>query len=259
MSNIFMKVAIVEDEERAANRLKQLLFEIDPTVEVIAEMETVREVVAYDWASSGVQLLFLDIHLADGSSFEIFEEVEIDLPVIFTTAYDQYALEAFQINSVDYLLKPIDSTKLRHAIEKWQKWYQNPEKILQPQLEKLMESLAGRKTYSQNLLVAQKHKLVPVAVSDFALFYIENGVVRGVTFDQQTYFPEQNMDELEAMLDSSLFYRANRQMILNQKSITGIESFFNSRLLVSTNPSIEEDILISKAKAREFKNWLKGE
>ena len=122
-----------------------------------------------------------------------------------------------------------------------------------------MESLAGRKTYSLNLLVAQKHKLVPVAVSDFALFYIENGVVRGVTFDQQTYFPEQNMDELEAMLDSSLFYRANRQMILNQKSITGIESFFNSRLLVSTNPSIEEDILISKAKAREFKNWLKGE
>lgn len=254
-----MKVAIVEDEERAVNRLKQLLFEVDPTVEVIAEMETVREVVAYDWANSDVQLLFLDIHLADGSSFEIFKDVQLDLPVIFTTAYHQYALEAFQINSVDYLLKPVDVKKLRNAMEKWRKWHQNPEKIFQPQLQKLMESLAGKKAYSQNLLVAQKHKLIPVSVSEFAMFYIENSVVRGITFDQQTYFPEQNMDELEVMLDSSVFYRANRQMILNQKCITGIESFFNSRLLISTKPSIEEDIIISKAKAREFKNWLKGE
>lgn len=254
-----MKVAIIEDEERAANRLKQLLTEVDSTIEVVVEMETVREVIAYDWESSEIQLILLDIHLADGSSFEIFKEVTIELPIIFTTAYDQYALEAFQVNSLDYLLKPIDVEKLKKSIEKWKKWYRNPEPNPQPQLEQLLQSLSVKKEYTRNLLVVQKHKLVPVGVSDFALFFIENGVVRGITFDQQTYFPEQNMDELEAILNPAVFYRANRQMILNQKSITGIESFFSSRLLISTTPSIEGDILISKAKARDFKNWVKGE
>ncbi len=253
-----MKVVIIEDEERAANRLKQLLRELDSEIEVVAEMETIREVLAYDWTNTDVQLILLDIHLADGSSFEIFKEITIELPIIFTTAYDEYALEAFQVNSLDYLLKPIDANKLEKALEKWKKWYQSPGQTMQPQLEQLLASLASKKEYTRNLLVVQKHKLVPVEVSNFAIFHIENSIVRGITFDNQTYFPEQNMDELEAILDPSVFYRANRQMIIHQKSITGIESYFNSRLLVSTNPAIDEEITISKAKAREFKNWVKG-
>jgi len=254
-----MKVAIIEDEERAANRLRQLLKDLDKEIEVVVEMETVREVISYDWADTDIRLIFLDIHLADGSSFDIFENISLELPVIFTTAYDQYALEAFQVNSLDYLLKPIVPDKLKIAVEKWEKWYQQPTKSNQPDIDQLMKFLSGKKEYSRNLLVSQKHKLVPVDVADFALFYIENGVVRGLTFDQEAYFPEQNMDELEATLDPEAFYRANRQMILNHKSIIGIESFFNSRLLISTRPAISEDVLISKAKARDFKNWVKGE
>ena len=254
-----MKVAIVEDEERAANRLRQLLKQIDDSIEVAVEMETVREVIAFDWENTDITLIFLDIHLADGSSFEIFEHVNIELPIIFTTAYDQYALEAFQVNSLDYLLKPVDEEKLTRALEKWKKWHQTPQSAPPQEIDRLLKYLANKKEYPRNLLVVQKHKLVPVEVSRFAIFYIENGVVRGITFDQDAYFPEQTLDELEAILDPAIYYRANRQTILNHKSITGIESFFNSRLLISTSPAVEEDILVSKAKAREFKNWVKGE
>ena len=253
-----MKVAIVEDEERAAYRLRQLLSETDPTIEVCAEMETVREVIAYDWEQSEAQLVFLDIQLADGSSFEIFKQISLDLPVIFTTAYDQYALEAFQVNSVDYLLKPIDGDKLEQALEKWKKWYHSAEAASPPNMDKLLEALAAKKTFTRNLLVQHRQKLVPVEVERFAVFYIENGVVRGLTFGEEAYFPEQTLDELELLLDPAMFYRANRQTILHHQAVTGIESYFNSRLLVSTRPSISEDILVSKAKAREFKNWVKG-
>lgn len=254
-----MKVAIIEDEERAASRLAQLLLELDPAIEIVIQMETIREVLAFDWERSGIQLLFLDIHLADGSSFEIFREKSIDLPVIFTTAYDQYALDAFQVNSLDYLLKPVVREKLARALAKWKKWYRKPDEVLQPNLQKLLSAMSLRKEYTKNLLVRQKHRLVPVEVGDFALFMIENGVVRGITFSEEVYFPEQNMDELEALLDPEIFYRASRQVILHQKSITGIESYFNSRLLINTRPALKEEVLVSKAKAREFKNWLKGE
>ncbi|MGB3469085.1 MAG: LytTR family DNA-binding domain-containing protein [Cyclobacteriaceae bacterium] len=254
-----MKVAIIEDEERAANRLKQLLKETDPELEVAAEMETIREVLAFDWQASSVRLIFLDIHLADGSSFEIFKELSIELPIIFTTAYDQYALEAFQVNSLDYLLKPIDKDKLSKALDKWKKWYAKPNEVIQPGLEKLLAALNIKKEYTKNLLVQQKHRLVPVEIGDFALFMIENGIVRGITFDEQLYYPDQNMDELEAILNPQLFYRASRQIILNRRSIAGIESYFNSRLLVTTKPGIKDEILVSKAKAREFKSWVKGE
>ncbi|MEL7148525.1 MAG: LytTR family DNA-binding domain-containing protein, partial [Bacteroidota bacterium] len=127
-----------------------------------------------------------------------------------------------------------------------------------PSMDKLLAALTEKQTYARNLLVNYRQKLVPVAVDDFGLFYIENGVVRGLTFGQEAYFPEQNLDELELMLDPAVFYRANRQTILNHGAITAIESYFNSRLLISTKPVIAEDILVSKAKAREFKNWIKG-
>ena len=253
-----MKVAIIEDEERAANRLRQLLLEVDEQIEVCAEMETVRDVIAYDWSNSGVQLIFLDIHLADGSSFEIFKQITLELPIIFTTAYDQYALEAFQVNSLDYLLKPIDADKLKRAIQKWQKWYSSPKEQSPQAIDKLLEALSAKQIYPRNLLVSHRQKLVPISVGDFGIFYIENGVVRGLTFGKEAYFPEQNLDELEELLDPTKFYRANRQTIIHHNSITGIEPYFNSRLLVTTKPSISEDILVSKAKARDFKNWVKG-
>lgn len=254
-----MRVVIVEDEERAANRLKQLLNEVDNSIEVIAEMETVRDVVTFDWSSSAIELIFLDIHLADGSSFDIFHQISIEVPIIFTTAYDQYALEAFEVNSVDYLLKPIDPNKLKNAIHKWEKWQYKPNNRNTANLNSLIEQLSSKKEYTRNLLVAHKHKLLPIPTEEFAIFYIDNSVIKGVTFAGQQYFPEQNLDELESVLDPKIFYRASRQFILHLNCIVGIESYFNSRLLINTNPQISEEILVSKAKAKEFKNWVKGQ
>ena len=248
-----MKVVIVEDEERAANRLIKLVTGVKPDWEVTKVLQTIREAVLFDWEE--VDLAFFDIQLADGSSFEIFKQTKVNIPIIFVTAYDQYALEAFKVNSIDYLLKPVKEDDLKHAIDKFQD--RAPSK--QTDIESLLQTLQeGPKKYMRNLLVHHKHKLVPMAVNDFAFFFIENGLVKGKTFDNQLYIIDQNLDELEAKLDSNLFYRASRQIILQDKSVAQIESYFNSRLMVTTQPECPAEIIVSKAKAREFKDWIRG-
>ena len=178
-----MKALIVEDEERAANRLSQMLHEISTEVEIVDVIDTVRDAVSYNWRSNHIELIFLDIHLADGSSFEIFDQIDLDIPIIFTTAYDQYALEAFQVNSIDYLLKPIQIENLEEALQKFEKRV-----IKQPQNQEftqLLESLTKKnRSFVKNLLVQSHQKLVPVPVENFGCFYIENGLVKGKTFAQ---------------------------------------------------------------------------
>ncbi|MCR9252238.1 MAG: LytTR family DNA-binding domain-containing protein [bacterium] len=253
-----MNVVIVEDEERAANRLQQLIKAVRPSFEVVAKLETVREAIAYNWDENGVKLVFLDIHLADGSSFEIFKSIQLDIPIIFTTAYDQYALDAFQVNSIDYLLKPIQEESLEEAIIKFEKRLGTNDS----ESEKLSQLIDLFQNKSQanlkNLLVHHKQKLIPVAVEEFAFFFIENGLVKGRTLKNELYILDQNLDELEQSIDSKIFYRANRQIIIRDKCISSIESYFNSRLLVSIHPAAPFEILISKAKAREFKEWVQG-
>ncbi len=249
-----MNVLVIEDEERAANRLIQLLNQIAPGFNVYTNLQSIKEVVSFNWEETDISLIFMDIHLADGSCFEIFKHIDLDVPIIFTTAYDQYAIDAFKVNSVDYLLKPIQEKELNEAILKFQKKTNKEQSI---QLSELISLFQKEDRVSlKNLLVHHKQKLIPVPVDQFGYFYIENGLVKGLTLQNETYFLDQNLDDLENSLDSKLFYRANRQLIIRDQCVAGIEPYFNSRLLVHTSHHLPFEVIISKAKAREFKNWL---
>ena len=249
-----MKAIIVEDEMLAARNLQSILSKLG-TVQVVAVLDSITETV--EWFSYNPQpdLMFLDIHLADGSAFEIFDRTEIRCPVIFTTAYDEYALRAFKVNSIDYLLKPIDSLAVERALKKLQGLTVTDN--MQDAVNKLMASFRATSTFKTHFLVPAKgDKLIPVQAVDIAFFYIDNGLVKAVTFDEKSFRFEHTLDELAEMLDPNAFFRANRQFIISRKAIKDIDLWFNNRLSVNLKIPAPEKILISKARISEFKNWF---
>jgi len=249
-----MRAIIVEDEILAARNLQAILNELG-NVQVIAVLDSITETV--EWFSCNPQpdLMFLDIHLADGSAFEIFDRTEIRCPVIFTTAYDEYALKAFKVNSIDYLLKPIDIVAVQRALKKLQGLTVTDK--MQDAVNQLMASFRATSTWKTHFLVQAKgDKLIPVQAIDIAFFYIDNGMVKAVTFDEKSFRFEHTLDELAEMLDPNIFFRANRQFIISRKAIKDIDLWFNNRLSVNLKIPVPEKILISKARISEFKNWF---
>lgn len=249
-----MRAIIVEDEMLAARNLQTILNELG-NVQVIAVFDSITETV--EWFSCNPQpdLMFLDIHLADGSAFEIFDRTDIRCPVIFTTAYDEYALKAFKVNSIDYLLKPIDTVAVQRALKKLQGLTVTDN--MQDAVNKLMASFRATSTWKTHFLVPAKgDKLIPVQAIDIAFFYIDNGLVKAVTFDEKSFRFEHTLDELAEMLDPNTFFRANRQFIISRKAIKDIDLWFNNRLSVNLKIPAPEKILISKARISEFKNWF---
>jgi two-component system LytT family response regulator len=252
-----MKAIIVEDEILAAQNMKGILKEIG-NLEVIATLESVNEVVAWFTLNEPPDVLFLDIHLADGSAFQIFERIKIDCPVIFTTAYDEYALRAFKVNSIDYLLKPIEITTVKKALEKYS--------LLtghgvgnSNDLQKLMNYFKRNTTYRNNFLVPVKgDKLIPINTGDIAYFFIDFGTVKSFLYDNKTYNMDQTLDEIGDMLNPEMFFRANRQFIISRKAIKDIDLWFNNRLAVNLIVHVPEKILVSKARVPEFKKWFSG-
>ncbi|WP_339651117.1 LytTR family DNA-binding domain-containing protein [uncultured Maribacter sp.] len=251
-----MKVIIVEDELAASDNLSYLLAKINPNIEVIAILDTVTATVDYFSKPHNGVLVFMDIHLADGISFEIFDQVEINIPIIFTTAYDQYALKAFKVNSIDYLLKPIDEEELSDAIDQFNE--QNKQKgIDNLQIENLLQLIQTKPSnFKQTFLVGQGDQLLPVKTSDIAYFFIDTGVVKAVTDHNKSYTLDVKLEEIEEALDPAIFFRANRQFIVRRDAIASIKFHFNSKLLVEVQPPCSERIVVSKAKASEFKNWV---
>ena len=251
-----MKVVIVEDEIAASENLTYILNSIDPSIEVLKVLDSVKSAVAYFIEHTEAELIFMDIHLADGISFEIFEKVTINAPVIFTTAYDQYAIQAFKVNSVDYLLKPIDEEELSQAIEKFKKTV-NIEKPLNNQIEGMLAFLqTNNKTYKASYLVQKRDELIPVRTKDIAYFYIDTGVVKAITFSNESYILNKKLEDIEEELNPKDFHRVNRQFILNRNAVTTINFYFNSKLIINVTPSFNERIVASKAKASDVKNWL---
>jgi len=249
-----MRAIIVEDEMLAARNLQAILNELG-NVQVIAVLDSITETV--EWFSCNPQpdLMFLDIHLADGSAFEIFDRTEIRCPVIFTTAYDEYALKAFKVNSIDYLLKPIDIVAVQRALKKLQGLTVTDK--MQDAVNQLMASFRATSTWKTHFLVPAKgDKLIPVQAIDIAFFFIETGMVKAVTFDEKSFRFEHTLDELAEMLDPNTFFRANRQFIISRKAIKDIDLWFNNRLSVNLKIPAPEKILISKARISEFKNWF---
>lgn len=251
-----MKVVIVEDEIAASENLAYLINAIDSNIEILTVLDSVKSSVDYFSKGTEAELVFMDIHLADGISFEIFDQVTLDIPVIFTTAYDQYAIKAFKVNSIDYLLKPINEEELSESIDKF-KSKLNEGQSSNNQLEGLMQLLSIKnKSYKTTYLVHHRDELLPVKTEDLAYFYIDTGVVKGVTFTNKSYSIDKKLEDIERELNPELFHRINRQFIVNRSAVANVKFYFNGKLILNVNPSFSERIVISKAKASEVKQWL---
>ena len=256
-----MKVLIVEDENLAVKRLQKLLNEMDEQIEVEAVTKSIAETV--DWLNTHPQpdIILLDIELADGQSFEIFNQVEVKSVVIFTTSYNEYALKAFQVNSIDYLLKPIEKEDLNKALNK----YKHLKEIVNRQdketinVELLLKDLHERmntKTYRRRFLVKNGNKFISVDANDIAGFYIDGRLVFFKTFNQKKFIVDYTMEELENLLDPSIFFRINRSCFIAQKSISHIEEHLGSRLFLHVQPQIDKETIVSREKVAAFKEWM---
>lgn len=251
------QILIIEDEVAAGEYLTQLIQKIQPKAEILDILESVE--LAVNWLSNNLtpDLIFLDVQLGDGTCFQIFEQISIGCPVIFTTAHDEYALRAFKLNSIDYLLKPIRQESLKFALDKY---YQlNEEHALSKvkYLEDLMHTqILNRKKPKRSFLVPFRDKLIPMKDTDFAWLTIRNSVVVATLHDDRNFVLDKNLEELENQLDSENFFRANRQFIIARECIREIELYFNGRLLVRTSPVSPTQILISKERVPIFKKWF---
>jgi two-component system, LytTR family, response regulator LytT len=254
-----MKIAIIEDEEMAVQQLKSLLPACIVNADIVAVIDTVEEAVAWLNTRPAVDLLLLDIHLADGSCFAIFQQCKMDIPVVFTTAYDQYAIRAFEMNSIDYLLKPVRTEKLQQALDKFKRLTNRRQLTFdQQQLQLIAHEITKATNYKRHFLIPYKDRLIPVEADEFAWFEIKSGVVRGITFDKKHWLLEETLDELAETLNPETFYRANRQYLVSRKAIKEVEYYFNGRFCLHMMPVAEEPVLISKAKAGRFKDWMAG-
>lgn len=247
-----MKVLIVEDETVAYENLAQMIRSCDPEIEIVANTEGVEQTVR--WLQSNVHpdLIFMDIHLSDGSAFNIFELMEVDVPIIFTTAYDQYAIDAFKVNSVDYLLKPVKPEALAEALAKFRRFSQSDVKMY---LERLME-LRPEARYPERMLLRLKDKLIPIAVENVAFVYTADRSTQVYMNDGVCYTSEKSMEQIASQLDPKQFMRVNKQFLLSRQSVKEITIWFDNRLRVSLTVATPEDVYISKNKSSEFKAWL---
>ena len=246
-----MRAVIIEDETAAARNLQALLRQVDPDIEICATLESIAESVEWMASNSHPDVVFMDIHLADGDSFRIFDLVSIECPIIFTTAYDQYALRAFSVNSIDYLLKPIAQQDLERAMTKLRRLTPSERSEMRRKIDTVVESERPR-----SFLVQVKDRIIPLKVEDVAYFYTSDETVWAYTDDGRTYMINRTLDKLSAVLPPDEFYRANRQFIVSRRSVEDISVWFGSRVAVNVCPEAPERIIVSKERSGEFKRWL---
>ena len=252
-----MKAIIIEDESVAAQALQSLIQEIDPDIEIVTILETIEESVEWFEEQPQPDLVFMDIHLADGSSFAIFDKVEITCPIIFTTAYDEYALKAFEVNSIDYLLKPINKSDLERALNKFQHLTAAAKEQEKASLEGLLAQMGGaKKKYKTCFLIPERDKLIPLATSNIAYIYIDTKTVKAIAMDGHTYYLNQTLDNIMAQLDPEHFFRANRQFIISRQAVKDLSVWFGNKLAVNLSVPVPEKIIVSKARVGEFKTWF---
>jgi DNA-binding LytR/AlgR family response regulator len=250
-----MKVLIVEDEKLAREQLERQLLELDPQIEILAKLDTVKATV--DWLRLHTpDLIFLDIHLADDLSFRIFEQVEVKQPIIFTTAYDQYALQAFKVNSIDYLLKPIDLKDLSQALEQYQQQQQS--NIGAAQLKAILHSFeqARQQPRQERFMVSRGDKILSIPTTDIAYFEGEDRYVFLHTKDGNRYIIDYRLGDLDDLLDPKNWFRLNRSFFASFESIVKIVSLSKSRIKVELAPMAKRDIYVSSANSQKFKKWL---
>lgn len=246
-----MRAVIIEDETAASRNLKVLLASSHPEIDIVATLESVAESVEWFENNAAPDLVFMDIHLADGNAFRIFDGVRISTPIIFTTAYDQYALDAFRVSGIDYILKPIKQEELERAISKFTSLTTAARKEYTERTAEMVE-----RTRTKTILVRIKDKIIPISEEEIAFFYTSEERVSVTTLDGKSYPVEGTLESLYGELGGEQFFRANRQFIISRKAIKDISVWFGSRLALNLTVDTPERIIISKARAAEFKSWL---
>ncbi len=253
-----MKVLIIEDEPLAQQELRRLLIRCDPQVEVVACLDSVEDSVEWLAHSEPPDLIFLDIQLSDGSGFDIFEQVTVAVPVVFTTAYSEYALQAFRVNSVDYLLKPIEEEALGAALQKLNSLKDQlggkNTGFSQQQLDNLLRT--PRQEYKKRFLITLGDRIRYVPVEQIAYFFAEDNTVYLVTQDRKKYVLDYTLDHLETLVDPKLFFRITRKYLSHIAAIGDVSRYFNSRLKVVLVPATDDEILISRVRVPGFLAWL---
>ncbi len=257
-----MKILIVEDEELAVKKLQKTLGAVDSDAEVIGITDSIKATVEWLQTNQQPDLILMDIELSDGQSFEIFNLTEVKSPVIFTTSYDEYALKAFKVNSIDYLLKPIQKEELQTALSKYrqlQTSYSGGESKGEINLESLVKELQQKlqpKEFRKRFLVKHAQKLVSVEIDEIAFFYSDGRLNFFKTTDNKKYVVDYTMDELEEMLDPEKYFRISRSFYVSVNSIDKIDDYFGNRLILQLKPSVDKEALVSREKVTDFKKWM---
>jgi len=250
-----MKILIIEDEPAAVRRLQKLLSEIKPGIEIVGTLSSIETSVDWLLSNPPPEVILMDIHLADGSSFDIFDKVPISSPVIFATAYDEYALKAFKVNAIDYLLKPFKKEELEQALVKLSKDIKKPDET-DDLLRKLTD--AGFIKKAKRILVKMGQTIKLIDLDTVAYFYSRDKISFAVLPGNKRYPLEQSLDQVEQMIDSSHYFRINRQFIVKMEAIEEMIAYSKSRVKLKMNPPTEEDAIVSKERSPEFKKWLVG-
>lgn len=252
-----MNVLILEDEILSAQRAKTLLYEHDPTISVMETIDSVED--AADWLSRNPEpdLMLVDIHLSDGLSFDLFKKIQVKSPVIFITAYDQYAIQAFKINSIDYLLKPLDKAELGFALGKFKALTQERKKMLTSDIQKIMHDFqAFNKKYKSRFLVKFGDNIQFKNTDEIAYFFADDKLTYLVSIEGRRFIIDYKLEQLEDLLDPQFFFRLNRKFVIRVDAVQKIKNLINSRLQVFLKPNFEQEIYVSKDKMIEFKSWL---
>ena len=252
-----IRVAIIEDEPATSRHLKNLLQEAEPGITVLEILNSVSSSIEWLKINSGnCDLLLMDIQLTDGISFEIFDHIQVHIPVIFITAYNDYALKAFKANGIDYILKPFDSDELSKSITRFKNIYYHYQPLNTQDFYNVLQQIKSQSGFKKSFLVHYRNKLIPLNTIDIQWLYSENETVHAAITTGANYIIEGTLEKLQQQLDPSIFFRANRQFIVNRSAIQEVDFYFNGRLLLKVQPVAKENILISKARVPEFKEWM---
>lgn len=252
-----MNILIVEDEDLAVKKLKKILLSVEESANVVGVTDGIKSTVEWLHANAQPDLILMDVELADGQSFEIFNLTEVNSPVIFTTSYDEFAIKAFKVNSLDYLLKPVQKEELQAALNKYKKLKgnQNSDINIESLVKELQQKLKP-KSYRKRFLVKHGQKLESVEIDDIDYFYSDGRLNFFKTGDNKKYVVDYTMDELEEMLDPEKYFRISRSFYVSIRSVDKIDDYFGNRLILGLKPSVDKETLVSREKVTEFKKWL---
>ncbi|HLT09118.1 MAG TPA: LytTR family DNA-binding domain-containing protein [Cyclobacteriaceae bacterium] len=252
-----MKIIIIEDEKLTAKDLEDMILEVAPSSQIVATLYSVKQAVAYLSKNPAPDLIFSDIQLGDGLSFDIFNQVKVNTPIVFCTAYDEYALKAFRLNGIDYMLKPFTQEAVKGALDKYDELSQvfSGGGMAIEEIQRLLTEI--KPTKSSSVLVNHKEKIIPIKLDDIAVFYIHNQVTYLMNFEGKSYFLNKTLDQIEALCGEK-FFRASRQFLVNRDAISNASHHLSRKFSVTLKIPFEHQITVSREKLNDFLEWLAG-